>query len=74
MADATLDRSSVTLRPAASSDLSRLLEIYAWHVLNPSYKSHQQVELSTTFSASIAALGDSKGSYTDRPMSPWGRC
>jgi hypothetical protein len=37
----------------------------AWNVLNPSPNSHQSCELTTTFSASIAALGSSVDDYTD---------
>lgn len=34
MAEATLERSAIAIRPAAQGDLPRLCEIYAWHVLN----------------------------------------
>jgi hypothetical protein len=37
----------------------------AWNVLNPSPGSHQQVDLTTSFSGSIAALGGSVSDYTD---------
>jgi hypothetical protein len=37
----------------------------AWNVLNPSPGSQQQVELNTSFSASIAAVGSSVQDYSD---------
>lgn len=37
----------------------------AWNVLNPSPGSHQQVHLTTSFSASIASFGSPVGDYTD---------
>jgi len=37
----------------------------AWNVLNPSSGSHQQVDLTTSFSASVAAIGSAVSDYTD---------
>jgi hypothetical protein len=44
----------------------------AWNVLNPSIGSYQQVELSTSFSASIAAFGSSVVDYTNPVGLPLG--
>jgi len=37
----------------------------AWNVLNPAPGSHQQIDLTTSFSASIAAFGSSVTDFTD---------
>jgi hypothetical protein len=44
----------------------------AWNVLNPSIGSNQQVQLSTSFSGSIAAYGSSVSDYTDPVGLPLG--
>ena len=50
------------LQPVAAEDNY----VYsAWNVLNPSPGSHQQVDLTTSFAGSIAALGSAVTDYTD---------
>lgn len=58
------------LRPVEASD-NYLFS--AWNVLNPGPGSSQQVDLTTSFSASIAQWADSHGSYTDPVALPLGQ-